>query len=108
MDVADVSDALVKKWATPVAIPSVQSLSLYFHQQLKDDEKIPVSREEFNAMCIPYTLAAELALSGEQLSALFRVSEDERAPSLTVAIRHTMGSLPPKLVQRIGTTSRTT
>lgn len=93
----DISDHLAKKWTTPIAIPNLQTLRSYFCQKLKDDEKIPVSQEEFDAMCTPYTpLAAELALSGEQLSALFRVSEDERAPNLTEAIRHAMNSPPPR------------
>lgn len=97
MDVADVSATLVEKWATPVVIPNLHALSSYFQQPLKDNEKIPISQEDFDAMCTPHTtLAPELALSEQQLAALFRVSEDARAPSLTVAIHHTIDRPPPK------------
>ena len=86
----------MEKWTTPVSLPDLSALRNYFHQPLNDDKKIPVSQETFDQMCTPYAQDAEQALSREQLSALFRVSEEESAPAFQlrfcIAIQHT----PPR------------
>ena len=95
MDVDDVSFALAQKWATPIAIPNVLALRNYFHQRLEDYEKIPISQEKFDRMRTSSTLDPEHALSEKELSALFRVSTDERAPELYQSFSNAIRVKPP-------------
>jgi hypothetical protein len=70
----------VARWSQPIAATSLQTLGTYLQQPLIEEEKIPISQNQFNKLCVPYSIESPRnALSAEQLSTLFRVSADERA-----------------------------
>jgi hypothetical protein len=59
----------------------LQNLSSHLQQPLAEDEKIPISQDQFDKLSTLSSSAAfpEAALSAEEAATLFRVSEDEHA-----------------------------
>ena len=68
------------RWSKPIEVPNLQNLRTHLQQPLTDQEKIPISQDEFNQLCVPFSSESrDNALNASQLSALFQVSQDERA-----------------------------
>ena len=63
---------------------------------LEHDEKVPVSQEQFDEILAQYTREASNLLDPEGLGAIWRVSEDKRAPRLTMTtIMRVIENTPP-------------
>jgi hypothetical protein len=95
-DVVDVTYQLVKKWSRPVPATNLASLRSYLQRPLEDDEKIPISQEEFDCVCASYSAASpQLSLRHEELSALYRVSTNEQAPKAHQTFSYAIYHIPP-------------
>jgi hypothetical protein len=72
----------MQKWKRPIPEQalSLQNLSVHLQQPLAEDEKIPISQDQFDILSkMPFSVESpEFALSAEEAKTLFRVSEDER------------------------------
>ena len=96
MDIVDKTGELVATWSQPVPIKDVNALLLHLQQPLAKNEKIPISQERFNALCVPYSQESRWSsLTAQQLSTLFRVSTDDRAPAIKAQFLNTIRAVPP-------------
>ena len=96
MDIVDKTYELVTTWSQPVPIENVNALRLYLQQPLAMNEKIPISQECFNALCVSYSEESPWSsLTAQQLSTLFRVSTDDRAPAIKAVFLNTIRRVPP-------------
>ena len=68
------------RWSQPVCAETVETLLIHLQRPLVEEEKIPIGQEDFDDLCphLPFEYSGN-ALSAEQVSTLFRVSDDERA-----------------------------
>src|SRR5258708_27789507 len=56
LDVGDITEDLRERWSLDVPAQSVEALRSYLRQPLKQEEKIPISQETFDSLCVPYSL----------------------------------------------------
>jgi hypothetical protein len=95
-DVVDITGQLVKKWSRPVPATNLPILHSHFQRPLEDDEKIPISQEEFDWVCASHSAASpQLLLSHEELSTLYRVSANEHAPEAHRTFLTAIYHVPP-------------
>jgi hypothetical protein len=74
------SGTLLAKWRQPVPVPDLKTLVSHLQTPLREEEKVPVTQEEFNDLIIPYSLDSPRSeLRAEQVSTLFRISDEEEA-----------------------------
>jgi hypothetical protein len=74
------SGTLLAKWRQPVPVPDLKTLVSHLQTPLREEEKVPVTQEEFNHLVRPYSLASPYSeLRAEQVATLFRVSDEEKA-----------------------------
>jgi len=86
----------VTRWSKPIEVPNLQNLRTHLQRPLTDQEKIPISQDEFNELCVPFSSESrDNALNASQLSALFRVSEDERARDAYLKFVNAITDVPP-------------
>ena len=84
------------RWTRPVSATNLQSLHSYLQQPLTDQEKIPLSQDLFNTLCVPLTLSTrDETITPEGLSTLFRVSKHDTAPSLYMLFGTPIDMPPP-------------
>jgi hypothetical protein len=94
LDVGDITDKLLARWSRLVPASSVDDLLVHLQQPLSEEEKIPISQHTFDGLCVPYSGNVS-ALNPEQLSALFRVSADERAKCIKRLFSSAIETIPP-------------
>jgi hypothetical protein len=95
-DVVDITHQLVKRWSRPVHAKNVAILRSHLQSPLEDKEKIPISQEEFDHLCVPYSPDCPLlSLSHEELSTLFRVSAIEHATGAHLKFVGAICQTPP-------------
>ena len=91
-----IANKLRERWAKPVALPDVQGLRNYLQLALTDEEKVPISKMTFDSLCTPRSWeSCQNELTEEQLSTLFRVSEDEQASLIEVLFMNVIAFEPP-------------
>jgi hypothetical protein len=96
LDVVDITEELVARWARPVPAPGVEALRTHLRQPLKEEDKIPISKKLFDRLCVRYPQGSRVnALSSHELSTLFRVSGDECAYDLQTLFQYAIQSEPP-------------
>ena len=83
-------------WSQPVRIENVDALCLYLQQPLAKNEKVPISQERFNALCVPYSQQSRWSsLTAQQLFPLFRVSTNDRASAIREQFWPAISRVPP-------------
>lgn len=76
----DRTEDLITRWRHPVAVPDVVTLLGHIQTPLQEDEKVPISQEDFDYLVQKFELTAHnISLKAENVSKLFRVSDDEEA-----------------------------
>jgi len=87
----NIASTLVARWSRPVCAETVESLLCHLQRPLLEDEKIPIGQKDFDDLCadLPVQYASG-ALSAEQVSTLFRVSEDQHAKQVFVLCLYTI------------------
>jgi hypothetical protein len=98
LDVGDITVELVARWSKPISASSVDNLLVYLQQPLREEEKIPISQHTFDSLCVLYSGGSRVsALDPQQLSALFRVSADERATGIKRLFLSAITTTPPPI-----------
>ena len=73
----------MRVWSYPVPVPSIQDLHAHLRRPLGEQEKIPISQSAFAELLAPYDGDIVMnTITTEQLSTLFRISPEERAPRI--------------------------
>ncbi|PVF98299.1 hypothetical protein CPB86DRAFT_733261 [Serendipita vermifera] len=91
---ADITGQLLERWSHPVTASNLQTLHIHLQQPLTEEEKVPISQDQFDKLCVRYSSSSS-RLQAEQLSTLFRVSEDEEAPDVQWRFECTIRMAPP-------------
>lgn len=93
----DQTQQLLERWQQPVPVPDVVTLLGHIQSPLLDEEKVPISQQEFDKLITGYDVSHPNAiLQAEKLKALFRVSNDESAFPLLVEFGYTLFFSPPE------------
>ena len=71
-------------WRQPICVKNKMELISHLAKPLEPDEKVPVSQKKFDAMLGQYTREASNLLDSYGLGTIWRVSQGERAPHLTM------------------------
>ena len=79
MGVVDISSDLQARWSRPVCAETPEALLIHILRPLLEEEKIPIRQKKYDKLCFP---SSSDALSAEQVSTLFRVSQDQHAEAV--------------------------
>ena len=96
MVIVDQTKELVTTWSQPVHIENVDALRSHLQQPLAQNEKVPISQEGFNALCVPYSEESRWSsLTAQELSTLFQVGTVDRASAIKRRFMTAITAVPP-------------
>jgi hypothetical protein len=95
--IVDVSGSIIKRWTKPVAAQNLTILAEHLKRPLTEEEKVPISRSDFDYLIKPWHPAAGIPLSAEDVMSVFRVSDDEMADFMRLNIMTRVLISDPKI-----------
>ncbi|KAG8811075.1 hypothetical protein FRC19_004115 [Serendipita sp. 401] len=91
----DQTSKLLARWRQPIDVPDVVTLLKHLQTPLSEEEKVPVSQEQFDHLVTTYNPDAPKGeLGAEKVAALFRVNEEEEADSIHILLAYVLGWTP--------------
>ena len=96
LDILDITSELQKRWGYAAPAPHIHDLRRQLERPLEEDEKVPVSQEDFDELLNIYDGDLDMnTLDPETLSTLFRVSPNKHAPRIALRFAHAIHKAPP-------------